>query len=58
MSNATVSSPWLIVWFLGVFGHLLVGFVKPFTPVVGFGYLFGGFCFILRVNLNINLNIK
>jgi hypothetical protein len=32
---------------------LLVGFVKPFTPVVGFGYLFGVFV-ILRVNLNIN----
>jgi hypothetical protein len=57
MSNATVSSPWLIVWFLGVFGHLLVGFVKPFTLVVGFDFVWG-FCFILRVNLNINLNIK
>jgi hypothetical protein len=28
-----------------------------FTPVVGFGYLFGVFV-ILRVNLNINLNIN
>jgi hypothetical protein len=43
MSNATVSSPWLIVWSLGVFGHLLVGFVKPFTPVVGFGFCLGVF---------------
>jgi hypothetical protein len=45
MSNATLSSPWLIVWTLGVFGHLFVGFVKPFTLVVGFGYLFVGFLF-------------
>jgi hypothetical protein len=43
MSNATVSSPWLIVWTLGVFGHLLVGFVKPFTLVVGFGFCLGVF---------------
>ena len=33
------------VWSLGVFGHLLVGFVKPFTPVVGFGYFVCGFLF-------------
>jgi hypothetical protein len=31
------------VWSLGVFGHLLVGFVKPFTPVVGFGFCLGVF---------------
>jgi hypothetical protein len=45
MSNATVSSPWLIVWSLGVFGYLLVGFVKPFTLVVGFVYFVWGFLF-------------
>jgi hypothetical protein len=44
MSNATVSSPWLFVWSLGVLVHLIVGFCKnPFTPVVGFGYLLVGF---------------
>ena len=48
MSNATVSSPWLIVWTLGVFGHLLVGFVKPFTLVVGFDFFVWGFLFYLE----------
>ena len=43
------------LWTLGVFGHLFVGFVKPFTLVVGLVYLFGGFYFILRAKfLNVN----
>jgi hypothetical protein len=55
MSNATLSSPWLIVldlWgcWLFVVGlvYLFVGFVKPLTLVVGFVYLFMGFCFIVE----------
>jgi hypothetical protein len=48
MSNATLSSPWLIVLDLWGCWLFVVGFVKPFTLVVGFVYLFVGFYFILR----------
>jgi hypothetical protein len=51
MSNATVSSPWLIVWSLGVFGHLLVGFCKNPLPLLwALDFLIVGFYFILGLN--------
>jgi hypothetical protein len=54
MSNATLSSPWLIVLDLWGCWLFVVGFVKPLTLVVGLVLLVEGFVLFLGVKLKVN----